>query len=72
MEELKNSRISIKVEGANVHNGEPLFVDITDDKIILKTKIGKTKIQTLLIEIERNVIVKELKEEEKPSTNTET
>ena len=63
MEELKDSKVTITVDGKNVHNGEPLFVEVTDDKITLLTKIGKTQIQDLKIVVERGVYVNEEKEE---------
>lgn len=64
MEEFKDAKILITIDGANIYNGDPVFVDVQVDKLIIETKIGKTKIQTLHLEIERDVYVEKLEEEE--------
>lgn len=64
MEELTDVKVAITVDGKNIHNGDPLFCDITVDKVKLVTKVGKTNVQDMEIIIERGVYP-EIEEENK-------
>lgn len=49
MREVKDVKLGVKVDGSNVYNGSKVSYEEIDNKIIIHTTIGKTKLQQLEI-----------------------
>lgn len=60
---------SIKVDGAEIHNGADLLFKVEEELIYIETSIGKSKVQKLEIVIGRDDSKIIIKDENKTSVN---